>query len=74
MLSRELRRKGPVRWDSRRGLATSETRRVRYYSQYCEHSAMVGLGLEVSTAPTRLWLALCTPRDLVGPSAMANAA
>jgi hypothetical protein len=28
VLSRELRRKGPVRWESQRGLTTSETCRV----------------------------------------------
>ena len=51
VLSRELRRKGPVRWESQRGLTTSETCRVRYDSQYSRHSAMVGLTLDVSTAP-----------------------
>ena len=51
VLSRELRRNGPVHCESRPALTTSETCRARYYSQYCRHSAMVGLTLEVSTAP-----------------------
>jgi hypothetical protein len=42
VLSRELRRNGPVRWEWRRALATSETCRVRYYSQYCQLSAIMG--------------------------------
>jgi hypothetical protein len=46
VLSRELRRKGPV-CELRRALATSETCRVQYYPQYRQHSAMVGLSLEV---------------------------
>ncbi len=40
---------------------------VLLYSQYCQHSIMVGLTLEVSTAPTRLWQAPGSRRDLVGP-------
>jgi hypothetical protein len=41
VLSRELRRNGPVRWEFRRGLATSETctAQLRYYSEYFQHSA-----------------------------------
>jgi hypothetical protein len=50
VLSRELRRKGPVCCELRGVLATSETCRVQYDSQYCQHSAMVGLTLGVSTA------------------------
>ena len=40
VLSRELRRKGPVRWEFRRALATSETctAQLRYYSEYFQHS------------------------------------
>ncbi len=41
-LSRELRRKGPVCCELRRGLATSEACRVRYYSRYCQYSAKGG--------------------------------
>jgi hypothetical protein len=40
VLSRELRRNGPVRWEFRPALATSDTctAPARYYSEYFQHS------------------------------------